>query len=59
MPITFERQVKGKKLVWIDLGKGRGIRMYEDEARARGLLPPEQSRRPTSRSKRRTPAEDK
>lgn len=27
-----------RKLIVIDLGDGRGIQMYEDEARARGLL---------------------
>lgn len=59
MGIQETRFVKGKKLVWVDLGRGQRIQMYEEEARAKGLLPGESKARRVGRNKARQAGEDK
>ena len=47
---------RGGKLVNIQIGPYSQIKMYEDEARARGYLPPlDEKKRPVARNKKKTP----
>ena len=48
---------RGGKLVNIQIGPHSQIKMYEDEARARGYLPPlgVEKKRPVARNKKKTP----
>lgn len=55
---------RGGKLIEVPVPGGRGvsIKMYEDEARARGLLPPADKgtkKRTPSSNKKRTPEQSK
>lgn len=52
------RSMKGK-MVRIDVGRGRGVQMYEDEARRRGLLQPEAKPERPARNKKRSPERNK
>jgi len=48
---------RGGKLVNIQIGPHSQIKMYEDEARARGYLPPlDEKKRPVARNKKKTPS---
>ena len=49
------------KLVRINVGRGAGIQMYEEEARKQGLLPPlvEEKKREPAQNKMRRPGRNK
>lgn len=47
-----------RKLIIIDMGDGQGVQMYEDEARALGLLV-EKKQQPQAETKEVRPAENK
>jgi hypothetical protein len=50
------------KLITVDLGKGRGVQMYEEEAIRRGLVPAstdDEKKLPPALNKKRQPGKNK
>lgn len=57
--ITQEERMKRGPLVKVEISPGRYVKMHQEDAIARGLIPSEKKKRPAGRDKMRSPGRDK